>query len=171
MNGFLICFACVVNICSFHGRHYAYKYYFFRFLRNPSELKNIKNISLLRQQMSPTRVNSTTPVNQQQVVQTSTQSHQLTVPTPVSRSSPIVSTIPYSPDLTATIKTEPRLDDVDVENNSMEDEMPTDLSMMSSNSELRATDLSAKYNGHRINMIMNGSHSTYDSIKVDNESK
>lgn len=29
---------------------------FFRFLRNPTELKNIKNISLLRQQMSPTRV-------------------------------------------------------------------------------------------------------------------
>lgn len=27
-----------------------------RFLRNPTELKNIKNISLLRQQMSPTRV-------------------------------------------------------------------------------------------------------------------
>jgi ETS translocation variant 6/7 len=31
-------------------------YYCFRFLRNPTELKNIKNISLLRQQMSPTRV-------------------------------------------------------------------------------------------------------------------
>lgn len=34
----------------------------FRFLRNPAELKNIKNISLLRQQMSPTRLNQITPL-------------------------------------------------------------------------------------------------------------
>lgn len=33
-----------------------------RFLRNPTELKNIKNISLLRQQMSPTRVVPQAPV-------------------------------------------------------------------------------------------------------------
>lgn len=38
--------------------------FYYRFLRNPTELKNIKNISLLRQQMSPTRV------PQQQAVKT-----------------------------------------------------------------------------------------------------
>lgn len=38
----------------------------YQFLRNPTELKNIKNISLLRQQMSPTRLNNTqAPVQQQ----------------------------------------------------------------------------------------------------------
>ncbi|XP_077292602.1 ETS variant transcription factor anterior open [Arctopsyche grandis] len=38
----------------------------YQFLRNPTELKNIKNISLLRQQMSPTRVtqqNQTAPLS------------------------------------------------------------------------------------------------------------
>ncbi|XP_041972938.1 ets DNA-binding protein pokkuri [Aricia agestis] len=34
----------------------------YQFLRNPTELKNIKNISLLRQQMSPTRVPPQQPV-------------------------------------------------------------------------------------------------------------
>lgn len=36
--------------------------FLYRFLRNPTELKNIKNISLLRQQMSPTRVVPQAPV-------------------------------------------------------------------------------------------------------------
>lgn len=36
----------------------------FRFLRNPTELKNIKNISLLRQQISPTRPNAPTNILQ-----------------------------------------------------------------------------------------------------------
>lgn len=147
--------------------------FYFRFLRNPSELKNIKNISLLRQQMSPTRVNSATPVTQQQpVVHPSVQSHQLTVPTSVSRSSPNVNALSYSPaEIPATVKTEPRVDDIDVENQSMEDEMPTDLSIMSNNSEMRATDLSSKFNGHRINVNINGNLPTYEGFKVDSDSK
>jgi len=71
-----------------------------RFLRNPSELKSIKNMSLLRQQMSPTRP---APSVQQQ------QQHQVAPPVAVS------------------IKVEPDVEDGDSPID--DDLLPTDLSM------------------------------------------
>lgn len=45
--------------------HMSYKHFIisfvFRFLRNPSELKSIKNISLLRQQMNSSSANNNSP--------------------------------------------------------------------------------------------------------------
>jgi hypothetical protein len=76
----------------------------YRFLRNPSELKSIKNMSLLRQQMSPTRP---TPSLQQH--QQAQQQHRATPPVAVS------------------IKVEPDLEEGDSPID--EDLLPTDLSM------------------------------------------
>lgn len=70
-----------------------------RFLRNPTELKNIKNISLLRQQMSPT--NTKPPQN------------------------PIIPHITIKPE-PAEI---PELDNISSIRNADYDEKPTDLSM------------------------------------------
>jgi len=72
----------------------------YQFLRNPSELKSIKNMSLLRQQMSPTRP---APSVQQQ------QQHQVAPPVAVS------------------IKVEPDVEDGDSPID--DDLLPTDLSM------------------------------------------
>lgn len=77
---------------------------YYRFLRNPTELKNIKNISLLRQQMSPTR-----PAPPQMIGQLSSQ---LTVkPEPADTEQPINVIKPVS-----------------IKNEEYEDR-PTDLSM------------------------------------------
>ncbi|PSN40198.1 hypothetical protein C0J52_12886 [Blattella germanica] len=79
----------------------------YQFLRNPSELKSIKNMSLLRQQMSPTRPTPT--LQQQQQQQQQAQQHLATPPVPVN------------------IKVEPDLEEGDSPND--EDLLPTDLSM------------------------------------------
>ena len=50
-------------------------FFFFRFLRNPSELKNIKNMSLLRQQMSPTRATAQQQQQQHQATQQQPMGH------------------------------------------------------------------------------------------------
>jgi hypothetical protein len=77
--------------------------FYCRFLRNPSELKSIKNMSLLRQQMSPTRPTASLQQHQQG------QQHQVTPPVAVS------------------IKVEPDLEEGDSPID--EDLLPTDLSM------------------------------------------
>lgn len=113
-----------------------------RFLRNPTELKNIKNISLLRQQMSPTRPAPPTAYNSNSTnVNCNSNTHQATSP----------------PSPVQMIKVEP---DLDIDDN-LEDpeDMPTDLSMMSSQSQRRqqdqqaaATDLSS-YSSERGHFI------------------
>lgn len=70
-----------------------------RFLRNPSELKSIKNMSLLRQQMSPTRPPASLQQHQHQVM----------------------------PPVAVSIKVEPDLEEGDSPID--EDLLPTDLSM------------------------------------------
>ncbi|XP_069682538.1 ets DNA-binding protein pokkuri isoform X3 [Periplaneta americana] len=74
----------------------------YQFLRNPSELKSIKNMSLLRQQMSPTR--PVTSLQQQQ------QQHQQ-----------------VTPPVAVSIKVEPDVEEGDAPID--EDLLPTDLSM------------------------------------------
>jgi ETS translocation variant 6/7 len=98
-----------------------------RFLRNPTELKSIKNISLLRQQMSPTRV--TPQVNQ---------------PSPLSLS--IKSEPKVEEETTHYAWNQPVQDD----------DMPTDLSMPTEfQSRKRSHPDSPKHSDkHRISMIV-----------------
>ncbi|XP_034249549.1 ets DNA-binding protein pokkuri isoform X2 [Thrips palmi] len=99
----------------------------YQFLRNPTELKNIKNISLLRQQMSPTRPAPPAAYNGNSTNATSnSNTHQATSPP-----SPVPMMIKVEPDL-----------DIDDTLEDAED-MPTDLSMMSSQSQRRQQDQQA----------------------------
>ncbi|XP_065159963.1 ets DNA-binding protein pokkuri isoform X2 [Atheta coriaria] len=79
----------------------------YQFLRNPTELKNIKNISLLRQQMSPTQ--RTAPAALPSVASTTTVT-------------PVVTATP------AHVKAEPVDVEINVHSNDYDDK-PTDLSM------------------------------------------
>ncbi|KAJ1529672.1 hypothetical protein ONE63_006429 [Megalurothrips usitatus] len=106
----------------------------YQFLRNPTELKNIKNISLLRQQMSPTRPAPPAAYNSNST-NANSNAHQNTAPP-----SPVPMLIKVEPDL-------------DIDDTEEAEDMPTDLSMMSSQSQRRhqehqaqqaaATDLSS----------------------------
>lgn len=106
-------------------------HFLYRFLRNPTELKNIKNISLLRQQMSPTRVAASPAIG---------------VPAPLSltiKAEPKIEEDSYSHSW----------------GQSQDDDMPTDLSMPSElHSRKRAHPDSPKQmtlsDKHRISMIV-----------------
>lgn len=96
----------------------------YQFLRNPTELKNIKNISLLRQQMSPTRPAPPAAYNGNSTnANNSSNTHPAASPP-----SPVQMLIKVEPDL-----------DIDDTLEEAED-MPTDLSMMSSQSQRRQQD-------------------------------
>lgn len=99
----------------------------YQFLRNPTELKNIKNISLLRQQMSPTRTTAHLPPQQSNNAQPSTPcitiSSTLTPANTVTVSS---INLPHLPNI--TIKAEP-IDHHHRTSPDIADDQPTDLSM------------------------------------------
>lgn len=122
----------------------------YQFLRNPSELKSIKNMSLLRQQMSPTRP---APALQQQQAQ----QHQAASSVPVS------------------IKVEPELEEGD--SHIDEDLLPTDLSMehptdLSPSRHITTDQHRAMHCPPDVNLAASrDSNSQYNNIKVKTDSE
>ncbi|PNF14073.1 hypothetical protein B7P43_G03568 [Cryptotermes secundus] len=123
----------------------------YQFLRNPSELKSIKNMSLLRQQMSPTRP---TPSLQQH--QQAQQQHQV------------------SPPVAVSIKVEPDMEDGDSPID--EDLLPTDLSMEHptdlSPSRHTAAELRAMHCQTEVNISASrDSNTQYNGVKIKTDSE
>ncbi|KAK7864398.1 hypothetical protein R5R35_000441 [Gryllus longicercus] len=102
----------------------------YQFLRNPSELKSIKNMSLLRQQMSPTRPPASLQQQQQQ------QQQHIQAPHHQSSTLPQIA----HPAAAMSIKIEPKVES----ESPADDDVPTDLSMEHP-TNLSPTDLSMEH--------------------------